>query len=222
MAGLIAGVAVAGGIGVAWAVIPSDNVISACYMRSGGTVRVIDPSVTNCKANETALAWNVEGREGPQGEPGPQGEQGPKGETGDIGPAGPAGPAGPQGEPGSPGTSLAFQRSGPTKVGIPSNFDQTEVVSWLAPPGAYAITAKGYGRNFDRDDELLGCSLRRDGQAIDFVSVGVGEWLPTPFTLVGTVSFSTSTLISVTCSTNTPGTEVAAGKIVAVQVSSVS
>lgn len=221
MAGLIAGMAVAGGIGVAWAVIPSDNVITACYMRSGGTVRVIDSSVTNCKGNETALAWNVEGREGPQGpqgEPGPQGEQGPKGDTGATGPAGPAGP---KGDPGSPGTSLAFQRSGPTNVGIPSNFSHTEVVSWMAPPGAYAITAKGYGRNYDRDD-IFTCSLQRDGQEIDFVRLSVAEFINTPFTLVGTVSFSTSTRISLTCRTSTPGTEVVTGKILAVQVSSVS
>ena len=50
--------------GVAYATIPSNNVIDACYTRSGGTLRVIDATVTNCKASETSLAWNVQGVQG--------------------------------------------------------------------------------------------------------------------------------------------------------------
>lgn len=87
--------------GVAYATIPSNNVIDACYTRSGGTLRVIDATVTTCKASETSLAWNVQGPQGatgatgPQGPAGPAGPAGPQGPTGATGPQGPAGPAGP-------------------------------------------------------------------------------------------------------------------------------
>ena len=84
--------------GIAYAVIPSNNVIDACYSRSGGALRVIDGTVTKCGKSETALAWNVQGPQGPvgpQGPAGPAGATGPQGQTGADGPAGPAGPAGP-------------------------------------------------------------------------------------------------------------------------------
>jgi hypothetical protein len=45
-------------------------VIHSCYAKSGGGVRVIDATVTNCKATETSLDWNQQG---------PAGAQGPKG-----------------------------------------------------------------------------------------------------------------------------------------------
>src|SRR5215204_7418508 len=89
---------------IAYASIPgADGVIYGCYKKSGGTLRVIDKSVTNCAENETLLSWNQTGPQGPAGPQGPQGEQGaagPAGPAGPVGPEGPAGPAGPQGEAG--------------------------------------------------------------------------------------------------------------------------
>ena len=65
---LIAAALLLVGGGVAWATIPNDGgVINACYARSGGSLRVIDASVTNCKSTETALSWNQQGAQGPQG-----------------------------------------------------------------------------------------------------------------------------------------------------------
>jgi hypothetical protein len=61
-----AGLAVAGG--VAYATIPDGaGAIHACYSKSGGAIRVIDDSVTNCKASETSLDWSVTGPAGPAG-----------------------------------------------------------------------------------------------------------------------------------------------------------
>ena len=83
------------------ATIPTNNVISGCYTRSGGSLRVIDATVTNCKSTETSLAWNVQGPQGvqgvqgPVGPAGPAGPTGPTGATGATGATGPAGPAGP-------------------------------------------------------------------------------------------------------------------------------
>lgn len=66
--------------GIAYATIPdSAGVIHACYQKSGGTIRVIDASVTNCSSKETSLGWNVQGQ---PGAPGPQGLPGATGPSG--------------------------------------------------------------------------------------------------------------------------------------------
>lgn len=63
--------------GIAYATIPDGNgVIHGCYAKSGGSLRVIDAGVTNCKSTETSLDWNVQGQQGPQGPAGPQGPSG--------------------------------------------------------------------------------------------------------------------------------------------------
>lgn len=90
---IAAAVVAAASAGTAYASIPeSDGVIHACYAKSGGTLRVIDASVTNCKSTETSLTWDQHGQPGPQG---PQGEPGP---------------AGPQGEPGAPGGLAGYEQ----------------------------------------------------------------------------------------------------------------
>src|SRR6478672_13022873 len=98
-----AALAIAAGVllvlaGVAYATIPdSSGAIHGCYARSGGSLRVIDATVTNCKAGETSLDWNVQGQQGPQGPNGPAGPAGPQGPQGTTGLQGPAGPQGPSG-----------------------------------------------------------------------------------------------------------------------------
>jgi hypothetical protein len=84
--------------GVAYATIPdSSGAIHGCYARSGGSLRVIDATVTNCKSGETSLDWNVQGQQGSQGPSGPVGPAGPQGPQGPIGSQGPAGAQGPSG-----------------------------------------------------------------------------------------------------------------------------
>jgi hypothetical protein len=92
---LLAAVVAAGLAGTAYATIPGgDGVIHGCYAKSGGTLRVIDASVTNCKSGETALNWNQQGQPGPKGDPGEPGPPGPQGE---------------QGEPGAPGGLAGYE-----------------------------------------------------------------------------------------------------------------
>src|SRR5918912_4333432 len=89
---------------VAYATIPNNGVINACYSRSGGALRVIDATTGTCSSKETSLAWNVQGPPGPQGQQGlqgPQGPVGPQGPKGDAGAAGATGPAGPAGGTGA-------------------------------------------------------------------------------------------------------------------------
>ena len=78
----------------ALATIPgTGGVISGCYAKRDGALRVIDAS-TSCKSGESALNWNQAGPQGPQGQQGQQGAQGPQGQTGPQGPQGPAGVSG--------------------------------------------------------------------------------------------------------------------------------
>src|SRR5687767_14640529 len=61
---------------IAYASIPGeDGRIHGCFKKSGGTLRVIDRSVTNCSRDETLISWNQQGPEGPRGEQGPIGPQ---------------------------------------------------------------------------------------------------------------------------------------------------
>ena len=79
------------GARVVHADIPQGGVVSACYAKSTGSVRVIDPATTTCKSSEIALSWS---ESGPQGSGGPTGPAGPAGATGPTGAAGPTGPVG--------------------------------------------------------------------------------------------------------------------------------
>ena len=77
--------------GFAVASIPTSNgTFHGCYQKTGldkGDLRIIDPSNTTCRANETAISRN---------------QQGQPGVPGATGPSGPAGPAGSQAPPGLP------------------------------------------------------------------------------------------------------------------------
>ena len=102
------------GGGAALATIPgSGGVISGCYPKSGGPLRVIDASSATCASGELPLNWNQTGPQGPKGAQGPQGLQGPKGDTGAAGPPGPTGPAGQPGPKGDPGPQGSKGDTGP-------------------------------------------------------------------------------------------------------------
>jgi hypothetical protein len=74
VAGAAAAAAAAGGI--AWATIePPNGVITACYQKNNGQLRVVGAG-ESCNPAELALQWN---QTGPQGAPGPQGSRGPTG-----------------------------------------------------------------------------------------------------------------------------------------------
>jgi len=74
-------------IGSAFGAIPTAGVITGCYLKSGGTIRVVDPAATTCKSNETTIEWNVQG---PMGAAGATGATGATGSTGATGPQGPS------------------------------------------------------------------------------------------------------------------------------------
>ena len=141
----LASLALAGG--VAYATIPdSQGVIHACYAKSGGALRVVDATVTNCKTAETSLTWN---QAGVPGQPGPQGTSGA------------TGPQGPQGEPG-PGTDVfAGFYDGPVDLPLfTTPFVPVPIAQLQLPAGKYVITASVDVNNlFPTADDAATCEL---------------------------------------------------------------
>jgi hypothetical protein len=139
----------------------ADGVIHGCYNKSGGSIRIIDSSVTRCGSNETAVNWSQTGPPGPIGPQGPQGPTGPAGATGPTGPVGPAGPRGPAGPEGTPGISRANFSS--TNIGyrLPGP-DYTKVLSQVYPEGNWVIAADAELQAETGADSPvgLGCQLR--------------------------------------------------------------
>jgi hypothetical protein len=126
------------------AVPDAQGVIHGCYDTNNGNLRVVDPSSSKCKNNETGLNWNQKGptgaagAQGPGGPPGPPGPQGPQGTIGDLGPTGPTGATGDQGPTGPAGPSDAWFAVGdPTVV---SN-SETVLAQMTLPAGSYTLTA---------------------------------------------------------------------------------
>src|SRR5215203_3342692 len=118
----------------AFAAIPdAGGVIHGCYVKSGGSIRVIDATVTNCKSTETSLDWNQHGQPGVPGPQGPTGAAGPKGDTGATG------ATGPQGLKGDTGSGVMK-----TIVGLVDDAGVLQlgsgVTSSKAGPGDYVLT----------------------------------------------------------------------------------
>jgi hypothetical protein len=156
---------------IAYASIPgSDGVIYGCFKKSGGSLRVIDRSVTNCNKDETLISWNQTGPEGPQGPQGLQGLQGPQGETGPQGPAGPEGPqgpAGPQGVSGITTATFAWQTT-PMRVGD----SLAQVLSKTLPAGNWVVVANvSLNSAGVIDVRGAGCELRNGA-----IPIGASRW----------------------------------------------
>jgi hypothetical protein len=158
------------GVAVTLATIPGSNgVITACYNKSGGSIHVIDSSVTKCGSNEIVLTWNQTGQQGPIGPQGPQGPQGAAGATGATGPVGPAGPAGAPGVPGMTGpagpTGPAGASGGHVYVtglnGIVGGSAgwEGDPLSLNLPAGKFVVSATLSPENDDTSDQNLVCKL---------------------------------------------------------------
>jgi hypothetical protein len=99
---LAVGGAVFGIASAVQASIPDAGVIHACYQKSGGSLNVIDSSVTNCTKTQTSLNWNQKGVTGPTG------VRGMRGATGPTGGRGPTGAKGATGTTGADGSAVAY------------------------------------------------------------------------------------------------------------------
>jgi hypothetical protein len=114
------------------AVPTSTGLITGCYARSTGSLRIVDrESGEACRASEQALEWNMRG---PQGLPGP---------TGQMGEPGPKGDQGLQGEPGAPGgLGHAYQTEPSGFIDITGTYPAfTTLVEMQLPAGSFQVTA---------------------------------------------------------------------------------
>jgi hypothetical protein len=152
--------------GTAAATIPdSDQVIHGCYSKSGGSLRVIDNTVTNCAKTETALNWNVQG---PQGIQGLQGIQGPKGDQGVQGVQGQQGVAGP---PGPSGTSRGYLASANGVAVAQSPAFSTVVALHSVPDGTYQLWAAVPFNDVPNEPGVF-CEADVNSVVVPFSSVG--------------------------------------------------
>jgi len=165
---------------IAFASIPDpDGVIHGCYKKSGGTLRVIDDTTSQCDSRaETPIQWNQTGPQGPQGLTGPQG------------------PA---------GYSLA---TGATSEGVtlpPGQF--TQIVSKDLPAGNWVISANAIvaydGATAVPNLFLTSCQLRSGGAVIGFASdwgsEGAIHLVARTLPLNGIATLSESGTVSVWC-----------------------
>jgi hypothetical protein len=168
---------------VAFASIPGgDGVIHGCFAKSGGAMRIIDGSVTQCKSGEISLNFNqtgsqgIQGVQGPIGPAGPQGLQGTQGLTGATGETGPAGAA---------GTSEVWATQGMS----------TQTVN--IPAGSYVVNARADGFNTDNGPQTLTCGL----STVDASSVTLVGWRDSgSVSLQDAAVFNAPATITLTCS----------------------
>lgn len=176
IAAVVAGGLVVAG-GVAYATIPAaDGTIHGCYHHNGGTLRVIDDSVGNCKSTETAISWNQVGPQGPPGPKGADGQDGVNGTDGADGVDGKDGAPGPQGDPGPAGTSRAFKATG--QLSNVSNGGRGTVLSKSVPAGSYVLSASVSALAVGSDaDEVpfLFCELKSGATRLAFTAETPGN-----------------------------------------------
>lgn len=181
--------AVAGGViaagGVAYATIPSaDGTIYGCYHDKGGTLRVIDDTVSQCRSTETAISWNQIGPQGPQGLKGEDGKDGADGAKGDQG---------------SAGTSQAFTVTGEL-INV-SRGGRGVVASKSVPAGSYVLSASVSALANGSNDEVpfLFCRLNSSTSVLAFASETPGNHSAPP-------AFSGDSSLSLTATFEPTGT----------------
>ena len=185
-----------GGGGVAaLAAIPGANgVIHACYSRSTGVLRVINPDghssrTRHCAGNEASLAFNQKGPKGARGPQGPQGDTGPSGTQGDPGAGSSTGPT--------------IYSAHSDNVSVPNApFAYTRVLSVTLPPGSYALQAKLQFNNpvINGVEARGNCLLRDYPTTYDFASVDFrDDSTGGPLTLQATVSEFPGGTVTVDC-----------------------
>lgn len=166
--------AVAGGLilagGVAYATIPAaDGTIYGCYHDKGGTLRVIDDTVSQCRSTESAISWNQTGPQGPEGLKGEDGKDGVDGVNGVDGVDGEDGAPGAKGDAGPAGTSRAFTATG--QLSDVSRGVRGVVLSKSVPAGSYVLSASVFAAGFGNDPDevpLLACALRNGSTQLAF------------------------------------------------------
>jgi hypothetical protein len=212
---------------IAYASIPDPSgAIHGCYNSATGQLRVIDPSATNdpnptkssCLKNvESAISWSQTGPQGPKGDAGVNGDPGANGLPG---PKGDKGDPGAQGDPGQNGVSDYRQVSKP-KADVP-NGDDTVVATMALPAGRWMVTMKGVVDNHGNDAEWF-CTLNAGSQNLDLsvlvTQSGVGNVEMATLALDGIADLSSTTDVTVSCSTGQSDSQVDGIKMIGLKLS---
>ena len=196
--------------GIAYANIPdAGGVIHGCYKKSSpnqGTLRVIDTEkAQTCLSSETSLSWSQTGPQGPQGIQGPQGPS---------------------------GSSHAYSDTNNAALTLVSPNSHT-ITQLTLPAGNYVVAATGSVVQSGTFNTLgsandVKCSLNDpNDNAVTASEATADEPNYTdavPYTLVATMSLSSSGTITVDCATltGTVGAEVDFNSLVATQVDAVN
>ncbi len=223
--------------GIAYAANPApSNVISGCYGKSTGYLRVLNVRAgKNCNPSEKAIQWDQSGPRGPAGPPGatgaagtlgPTGQQGTAGLPGQQGTPGPTGPPGPRGPVGISAARFV-SINGPS---VPDNYP-TEVASTTLPAGDYVIIASvqstgstdSYGSHFAGS---LSCTLTNNGGFAGSQQESYNDGDTTDSTISFTINAGAAVpaggaRISLKCSANVyvaGGTVAVVGEMVVLQV----
>jgi hypothetical protein len=146
------------GAGYAIAATTATGVITGCYAKQGGALRLIRSGAT-CADSERRISWNQRGvagppgpggPTGPKGNAGPAGPQGPKGDIGAAGLQGPAGGSGPAGPPGPGATTFATdvaQVTGTQRTTLATLSNGVTLSGWCTATGVFLDLATTNGSN---------------------------------------------------------------------------
>lgn len=149
--GLLAAAVALAGSAIAYAAVPgTGGLISGCYEKRTGVLRVIDAEAgKTCTSRETPIGWN---EQGPKGEPGPTGPQGERGLQGVQGPAGPQGDRGP---------SDAFTAENGSVVEIDTRTERRAIIllDLSVPAGKFVLWAKTQYKTLHTGGDLVRCWL---------------------------------------------------------------
>lgn len=231
-AGVAAGVALSSGLAYAIPAIPgNDGLIHACVnyydtvavppkipsrQVGDGDVRIV-PEGTTCSSTEMAVEWNQEGPQGPIGPVGPAGPTGPTGATGATGATGSQGPAGPAGPQGPAGGGEAWFTGENAQMTVPSDLSRTVVRTLTLPAGSYVLEAHVLASN-NEEDWNMRCSLDQAGSGLIGASASAESLRSNTMSLQWAVALAGSTVIDLSCTTNTDDTYVSSRTLVATKV----
>ena len=191
--------------GIAYAAIPTNGVINACYAKQNGGLRVIDPSLgQQCTTKEAPLQWNQMGPQGATGPTGPQGARGP---------------------------SDAFSANGGLD---PQNFSDgglgVNVATLNLAAGSYVFNAKVMvGNRPAGENAEFTCTLRYGFAVVfDYASVRLGGGAPwdagsmATLPLTGTRTFDAPQTVRLLCTTTSTDAFAQYGQLNAVAVATLT
>jgi len=166
--------------GVVSGAIPSGGgVYTACYDTKGGTIHLVDSSVTTCpRGQQGPVTWNQIGQQGP---PGPVGSPGPSGVPGPSGPPGPSGVLGTLDDVnGLPCTNPSTGGAGEAAVVMNGYTGAAEIGCAVGPTGLTPDSWNNTPNGAETVSVACGGAVSRTGTT---VPIGTNDWFKVSYAL---------------------------------------